>query len=849
MSGTMAPTHHCQASHIVIITLFMICELTLTSVLSTTPIEGNQGYLGRSHGGPSQDSYRNNQATITSRRTSHQNDQRSSVTAAPRLRAIQPVRSYDDLYYEDNEPVVNLNCPLDRLITRRQNATGDIKSIKEKIKEKIKVSWLKDGQPLLQRPNGNRFDHFEPGTLVLYQFRASDQGYYECLVDYSEVPPDLGDLVELFAGARYQLLLSVSLPDWAPVITHPPTDKVAARGSTVTFTCNRTETLTTQQTSWFRSCPFENEKCITRFLGAFNAAKAKGAVWPLREFLIPDSDKDALVVQNVKENNVGYYGCAVTNDKGLDIRLGSVVLYDQVRAQNLAIPEPNQWNSVVIFLMVVSTAVLLILIVGSVYIFMRLTSRDLKQTAPLISAGIGRESQDKNSDTGPRHLPNIEAPDIYNTGKSIDGFISGHFHQPTGHLMDQASCAKRLDKTTPSISSTNSQQSDEASSSWGKSSGEHCRIFYTPGSNTTATTVPLYDHPPSTGTLGHSNASAPGACIDNPTYGFLRPEDDLTEWTFPRSNLERLDKIGEGQFGEVWRYVARRRGGMEDIVAVKQLKNRAGLGNRERLELIAEIEIMKSVNHHPNVIKLLHYCVDECGPILLIMEYARHGKLQTYLRKCREPRKICLSPGEVKSRPSITSKELLKFTYHVAKGMEYVTAQGIVHRDLASRNILVSEDRVCKVADFGFARRVNDECAYERTTTTPVPVKWMAPEALTGNRFTSKSDVFSFGILMWEIVTLGATPYEQLTSEGVYKKVTTGGRLERPPHCKEEFYNLMAHCWLHDPVQRPTFKEIACQLEKLILSDNDYIELDQYPEHAYYNILNTAEKEVVNLGT
>jgi serine/threonine protein kinase len=179
--------------------------------------------------------------------------------------------------------------------------------------------------------------------------------------------------------------------------------------------------------------------------------------------------------------------------------------------------------------------------------------------------------------------------------------------------------------------------------------------------------------------------------------------------------------------------------------------------------------------------------------------------------------------------------------------MEYVASQGIVHRDLASRNILVSKDKVCKVADFGFARRVDDDCVYVRKSTNPVPVKWMAPEALEGNKFTLKSDVFSLGILMWEIVTLGATPYEQLTSEGVYKMVTAGGRLERPQHCKDEFFSLMAQCWMHDPALRPTFKEVALKLERLLLSENDYIELDQYPEHAYYNIVQTAEKEVVKL--
>lgn len=262
---------------------------------------------------------------------------------------------------------------------------------------------------------------------------------------------------------------------------------------------------------------------------------------------------------------------------------------------------------------------------------------------------------------------------------------------------------------------------------------------------------------------------------------------------------------------------------------------------------------MKSINNHPNVIKIIHYCIDDRLPILLVMEFAEHGKLQTYLRNCRRGKNQkqqsygCLDnfdDDNTNFPPQVTSKDLVKFSYHIAKGMEYVASKGIIHRDLASRNILVSKEKICKVADFGFARRITDDCAYQFTTGHLVPVKWMAPEALAG-KFTSKSDVFSLGILMWEIVTLGATPYEYMTSEEVMQRVKSGGRLERPAHCKDEFYNIMSQCWRQDPNERPTFKQLALQLEKLILSENNYIELDQYPEHAYYNILNTAEKEEI----
>lgn len=765
---------------------------------------------------------------------------------------------------EQFDPYYTIRCPIDKIapLKPKFESVPDKKNpFRIKLNSYITVTWEKDGRPFRSRINGNRFDRSN-NNLFLYQFGPSDQGTYTCKLNYSRVPPDLWNKFTFHESGSFKVLIMTDLylPNTKPTITHPPAQFYVARGENVTFTCNRPDTLSTQHTVWFKSCPFKNDSSewCAGFMDSFNQALLQDSYVPLDRYLLANHSADSLEVHNVTDENTGHYGCAVYNLHGVDIRLGKVDLaYNWAKFQHdlrvesvrLGSNQKSEWIWVTIgfagFLAVAVT------IMGCIYIFKLSIQSDKKQVAPLLAkANGGHDCSSKKMDLRQR-LPTIEAPDIYNTGKSIDGFITGHFHQEAGHIMAQSICSNLLNKTNPSISSSTSHQSDEAF--WGKSlcsNNEACRVIYPQSSNSTATTVPLYDHPPSTGTLRHARAIVDNSCVSNPIYWLLNPDNDAAEWNFPRRNLDRLDKIGEGQFGEVWRYIARSKDGTGSIVAVKKLKDDLCATDSERSELRAEIEIMKSVNRHPNVIKLLHYCIDECGPILLIMEYAENGKLQTYLRNCRASHKSYNDyNGRPMSRQSITSKELIKFTYHIAKGMEYVASQGIVHRDLASRNILVSKDKICKVADFGFARRVDDEFVYVRKSTNPVPVKWMAPEALEGNKFTSKSDVFSLGILMWEIVTLGATPYEQLTSEGVYKKVTTGGRLDRPPHCKDEFYALMAQCWTHDPALRPTFKEVAQQLEKLLLSENDYIELDQYPEHAYYNIVNAAEKEIVQLST
>lgn len=274
------------------------------------------------------------------------------------------------------------------------------------------------------------------------------------------------------------------------------------------------------------------------------------------------------------------------------------------------------------------------------------------------------------------------------------------------------------------------------------------------------------------------------------------------------------------------------------IVAVKTLKENAT--EKEKKELLSELGVMKLINPHPNVVTLLGSCTDR-DPLFVIMEFVPFGKLQTYLRESRVERSYGNLHGSSKH---LTSRDLTSFAYQVAKGMEYLSSKGIIHRDLAARNILVGENKTCKVADFGFARDVITSHVYERKSEGRLPIRWMAPESLYDNIFTTKTDVWSFGILMWEIVTLGSTPYPGLAAAEVMRRVRDGYRLEKPEHCKREMYNIMYYCWDPDPNERPSFSELTCLLDKLLVSENDYIELDRFPDHSYYNITNLSGEKL-----
>ncbi|XP_038602031.1 fibroblast growth factor receptor 1 isoform X2 [Tachyglossus aculeatus] len=311
------------------------------------------------------------------------------------------------------------------------------------------------------------------------------------------------------------------------------------------------------------------------------------------------------------------------------------------------------------------------------------------------------------------------------------------------------------------------------------------------------------------------------------------PEDP--RWELPRDRLVLGKPLGEGCFGQV--VLAEAIGLDKDKpnrvtkVAVKMLKSDAT--EKDLSDLISEMEMMKMIGKHKNIINLLGACTQD-GPLYVIVEYASKGNLREYLQARRPPGlEYCYNPSHA-SEEQLSSKDLVSCAYQVARGMEYLASKKCIHRDLAARNVLVTEDNVMKIADFGLARDIHHIDYYKKTTNGRLPVKWMAPEALFDRIYTHQSDVWSFGVLLWEIFTLGGSPYPGVPVEELFKLLKEGHRMDKPSNCTNDLYMMMRDCWHAVPSQRPTFKQLVEDLDRIVAltSNQEYLDLsvplDQY---------------------
>ncbi|XP_061099102.1 tyrosine-protein kinase SRK2 [Conger conger] len=265
----------------------------------------------------------------------------------------------------------------------------------------------------------------------------------------------------------------------------------------------------------------------------------------------------------------------------------------------------------------------------------------------------------------------------------------------------------------------------------------------------------------------------------------------VDQWEIDRNSIRLLRKLGAGQFGEVheglWNGTT--------AVAVKTLKP----GTMDPLDFLREAQIMKTLRH-PKLIQLYAVCTLQ-EPIYIITELMRNGSLLEYLQKDKGAK--------------LRVPELLELAAQVAAGMAYLELQNYIHRDLAARNVLVGDNNTCKVADFGLARvfKMEDEEVYYVKEGTKFPVKWTAPEAIHGNKFSIKSDVWSFGILLYEIMTYGQMPYPTMTNYQVVQKLSTGYRMPCPANCRGVMSDIMNDCWKENEYERPTFETLQWRLE------------------------------------
>lgn len=298
-------------------------------------------------------------------------------------------------------------------------------------------------------------------------------------------------------------------------------------------------------------------------------------------------------------------------------------------------------------------------------------------------------------------------------------------------------------------------------------------------------------------------------------------------WEFSRDRLIMGKQLGSGAFGVVMKAEAIGIGGRKGrvAVAVKMLKEDAT--ERELADLVQEMEVMKVIGSHKNIINLLGCCTQN-GPLLVIVVYAPHGNLRDFLRERRPP--VRSREGyerPVATRP-LTLKDLISFSYQVVRGMEYLATKNCIHRDLAARNVLVAENYVLKIADFGLTRNLQNIDYYKKTTDGRLPVKWMAPEALFDKKYTSKSDVWSYGVLLWEIFTLGGNPYPSIPVEELFKLLRDGYRMEQPPYSSEDMYHIMQKCWRQKPEDRPSFSLLVEEIDKILTSllKEEYLEIE-----------------------
>ncbi|XP_065919834.1 tyrosine-protein kinase receptor UFO-like isoform X2 [Dysidea avara] len=290
--------------------------------------------------------------------------------------------------------------------------------------------------------------------------------------------------------------------------------------------------------------------------------------------------------------------------------------------------------------------------------------------------------------------------------------------------------------------------------------------------------------------------------VTPPIFGEF--EIQLVGHIIDSDNLTILAPIGQGAFGNVHKGLYTKDGETIDV-AIKALK---ATSFAKTEEFVKECIVAKQFDH-PNVLGLIGVSIIQSESLpLMILPYMHNGDVKSFLRSKRGGLIHMTDFPE-----GLSNKVLTKMCCDIAKGMDYLSSLHFVHRDLAARNCMLDKDMTVKVADFGFSRDVYVSDYYRLKQSTPLPVKWLAPESLYDKVFTPKSDVWSFGITCWEIFSLGLEPYPSVDVLQMTNYLKGGGTLDQPPLCSDEMYRIMKWCWRFLPQDRPTFLLLVQELD------------------------------------
>ncbi|XP_077991126.1 focal adhesion kinase 1-like isoform X2 [Glandiceps talaboti] len=299
----------------------------------------------------------------------------------------------------------------------------------------------------------------------------------------------------------------------------------------------------------------------------------------------------------------------------------------------------------------------------------------------------------------------------------------------------------------------------------------------------------------------------PSAKSDHDDYAEIVDDDDYAmpdakDYEIKRENVQLEAIIGEGQFGDVYKGTFNEKDNDALAVAVKTCKVTGSTVEAHGEKFLEEAYIMKQFDH-PHIIKLLGVCTSD--PKWIVMELAPLGEMRTYLQTRKYELDLAV---------------LMLFCYQLSTALSYLESKKFVHRDIAARNVLVSSADDVKLGDFGLSRWVEDQ-SYYKASKGKLPIKWMAPESINFRRFTTASDVWMFGVCMWEIIMLGVKPFQGVKNNDVIGKIENGERLAMPEGCPPTLYSVMTLCWSYEPSKRPPFQDLKNRLSEILEEEKE----------------------------